>query len=280
MIGPLLQFRSRLSDRERDELDQSQILTSVIRGFVKTLTIPPSSAPLRKAASSLPSSLTVISRLSSRRAGTRFNSRGIDDDGNVANFVQTETIFWSPLGVCFSYTQIRGSVPVFWESSTSLIPGQQKVTITRSPEASQPAFDKHFDELELKYGAVHVVNLLSTTKDSEADLTQRYRYHLHRRAATAAAKDDQEDGGLEHQLIRETDFDFHAETKGTGYDAASKIQPRLQPWIDGFAYFMSDLIHDDARVGSDRKKHELDRPVTVLQQEGVFRTKWVSSQSR
>lgn len=70
--------------------------------------------------------LSLISRLGWKRAGTRFNTRGIDDDGNTANFVearclaildypisffvQTETIF-STDQHCFSYIQIRGSVP-------------------------------------------------------------------------------------------------------------------------------------------------------------------------
>lgn len=98
MIEPLLKFRSRLVAHERDILDRSRILTSAIRGFVLTITIPASSAPLRTSKTGLPSSLTLISRLSCRRAGTRFNSRGIDDDGNVANFVESETIYWSPSG--------------------------------------------------------------------------------------------------------------------------------------------------------------------------------------
>ena len=32
--------------------------------------------------------LSLISRLGWKRAGTRFNTRGIDDDGNTANFVE------------------------------------------------------------------------------------------------------------------------------------------------------------------------------------------------
>lgn len=35
----------------------------------------------------------VISRLSSERAGTRFNVRGANDDGQVANFVETEQVY-------------------------------------------------------------------------------------------------------------------------------------------------------------------------------------------
>ncbi|KAK5013885.1 Inositol-1,4,5-trisphosphate 5-phosphatase 1, partial [Cryomyces antarcticus] len=148
MIQPLVSFRSRLSEREKSALDASGILTSAIRGFVNSIFIPQSSSPERTNGAGLPSSLTLISRLSCRRAGTRFNARGIDDDGNVANFVETETTYFSPAGLCFSYVQTRGSVPVFWEQATGLLPSQQKIQLTRSPEATQPAFDKHFEELE------------------------------------------------------------------------------------------------------------------------------------
>ena len=47
MIQPLVDFRSRLSPRERQALDQSGILTSAIRGFASTVTVPASSSPLR-----------------------------------------------------------------------------------------------------------------------------------------------------------------------------------------------------------------------------------------
>ena len=86
MIGPLLRFRSQLAIHDRRNLDSSRILTSVIRGFAGTLTIPASVPLLPEIRSNPPSTLTIVSRLSSRRAGTRFNPRGLDDDGNVANF--------------------------------------------------------------------------------------------------------------------------------------------------------------------------------------------------
>lgn len=59
---------------------------------------------------STPLSMSVISRLSWHRAGTRFNSRGIDDDGAVANFVETETVLRTE-NSAMSYVQLRGSVP-------------------------------------------------------------------------------------------------------------------------------------------------------------------------
>ncbi len=280
MISPLVKFRSRLLPQEREALDSSRILTSAIRGFVLTITIPSSSAPLRTARTGLPSALTLISRLSCRRAGTRFNSRGIDDDGNVANFVESETIYWSPSvvgqsdpstpekpsGICFSYAQIRGSVPVFWEQAAGLIPGQQKITVTRSPEGTQPAFDKHFGELEQNYGSVHVVNLLSETKPGEAELTNLYRYGVRH----SALNHEEGQNSRDHQLLRETEFDFHAETKGpNGYEAASMIRRLIENSADGFAYYLSEEI-DDAAEDIQEKPHR--RNVVVLQQEGVFRT--------
>ena len=36
----------------------------------------------------------VISRLSSERAGTRFQVRGVDDNGHVANFAETEQVIF------------------------------------------------------------------------------------------------------------------------------------------------------------------------------------------
>lgn len=276
MIGPLLQFRSRLADRERQALDSSSMLTSVIRGFVHTLTIPASTPLLQSVQSNLPSTLTVISRLSSRRAGTRFNSRGIDDDGNVANFVETETIFWSPIGVSFSYIQVRGSVPLFWEQPPGLIPGQQKIQITRSAEATQPAFDKHFDDLELNYGAVHVINLLSVSKPAEAQLTEGYNYHISRNLL----KNNKGQGtSSEHLLLRATEFDFHAETRGAaGYQSANLIRHKIDDYAEGFAYFLSeDSIRQ--RGASSREKHDVSTTV-VLQQEGVFRTNCLDSLDR
>lgn len=56
----------------------------------------------------------IVSRLSCERAGTRFNVRGCNDDGHVANFVETEQIIY--LGdATTSFLQTRGLVPLFWE---------------------------------------------------------------------------------------------------------------------------------------------------------------------
>ncbi|KAG5747845.1 hypothetical protein H9Q70_009487 [Fusarium xylarioides] len=266
MISPLVQFRSRLMPNERAALDSSRILTSAIRGFCKTMTIPLSSSPLKNLKSGMPSFMTLISRLSCRRAGTRFNSRGIDDDGHVANFVETETTFWSPAGTMFSYAQVRGSVPVFWEQAADLIPGRQKITVTRSPDGTQPAFNKHFEELEQSYGAVHVINLLSETKPGEVELSTLYHNGIKHCPLSRAGPD----GSSDHALLRETNYDFHAETKGpAGYEAARDIRRYIEDSTDGFAYFLAE---ETSEPRYDHDGSGQARMVVVLLQEGVFRT--------
>jgi hypothetical protein len=41
--------------------------------------------------------LAIISRLSCKRSGTRYNARGIDDEGNVSNFVEVFLFFFLKL---------------------------------------------------------------------------------------------------------------------------------------------------------------------------------------
>lgn len=71
----------------------------------------------------------LISRRSRHRAGTRYFSRGIDKEGNVSNFNETEQILITDAPgavgkgkgeVRFSYAQTRGSVPVYWAEINNL----------------------------------------------------------------------------------------------------------------------------------------------------------------
>lgn len=73
----------------------------------------------------------LISRRNRFRAGTRYFSRGIDLDGNVSNFNETEQMVLldsqtagrggSIKGdIRFSYVQTRGSVPVYWAEINNL----------------------------------------------------------------------------------------------------------------------------------------------------------------
>ncbi len=266
MIQPLLVFRSHLSSHEKQILDSSQILTCVIRGFCGTLAIPANVNVLSSVQkTNLPSMLTLISRLSSLRAGTRFNARGIDDDGNVANFVETETILWIPPGISYSYVQVRGSVPIFWEQATGFLPGQQKIEVTRSVEASQHAFDRHIESLELEYGAVHVVNLLSGLKPGEVELSTRFREHIRKKLVDSKVNFNKPP---DHALLRTTEFDFHAEARGPlGYGAGGEIKHELLHSLNGFGYFLCEKGRP-----SEVNRGGYGNTSVILQQDGIFRT--------
>ena len=269
MIQPLVEFRSRMSEREKLTLDQSGILTSAIRGFAATVAIPASSSPLRMDSTGLPSTMTLISRLSCRRAGTRFNARGIDDDGNVANFVETETVFCTDQ-LCFSFVQCRGSVPLFWEQDVGL-PGQQKIQITRSEEATKPAFDRHFEALAKAYGDVFVVDLLSDGKPSEAQLIRLYESQIQHSSLNAYSEKHKGDESSDHRHLKSLTYDFHAETRGpNGYEAARGVRRYIMDSAIAFEYFLTadieELVMKNGRKASVYGQNE------VLKQTGIFRT--------
>ena len=92
----------------------------------------------------------VISRLSSERAGTRFQVRGVNDAGHVANFVESEQVIFMGEELS-SFVQIRGSVPLFWEQPGVNV-GSHKIKMARGPELSDAAFDLHMKYLKENYG--------------------------------------------------------------------------------------------------------------------------------
>lgn len=67
--------------------------------------------------------LCLISRRSRYRAGTRYFRRGVDSEGHVANFNETEQIVLvggDDSGTQLSFVQIRGSIPVYWAEINTL----------------------------------------------------------------------------------------------------------------------------------------------------------------
>ncbi|XP_066891110.1 synaptojanin-1 isoform X4 [Kogia breviceps] len=164
----------------------------------------------------------LVSRLSCERAGTRFNVRGTNDDGHVANFVETEQVVY--LDDCVSsFIQIRGSVPLFWEQP-GLQVGSHRVRMSRGFEANAPAFDRHFRTLKNLYGKQIIVNLLGS-KEGEHMLSKAFQSHL---KASEHATD-----------IQMVNFDYHQMVKGGKAEKLhSVLKPQVQKFLDyGFFYF-------------------------------------------
>ena len=105
-------------------------------------------------------SLLLISRRSIHRVGRRYHTRGVDVNGHVANFVETEQIVRQNSGIITSFVQIRGSIPLEW----SQIP-MMKYTPSIRMFGDRSFLSIHFSKLVKRYGDVIVVNLVDKKKD-------------------------------------------------------------------------------------------------------------------
>jgi len=164
----------------------------------------------------------LISRLSSERAGTRFYVRGTNDDGHVANFVETEQLIVLD-NMTASYVQTRGSVPVFWEQP-GLQVGSHKVKLSRGFEASSPAFDRHLTSLKNQYGQQLLVNLLGS-KEGENTLSVAFQ--------------DQLKDSIHGSNTRMICFDYHQNCRGGRLEKLSVLKEKAQPSLKEFGLFFA-----------------------------------------
>ncbi|KAJ1508882.1 inositol polyphosphate 5-phosphatase [Coelomomyces lativittatus] len=232
MAQPLFHLRDSLN---KINPFQSKFLLYVIQGHVQSY----KEGPL---------TLTLISRINCKRAGTRFHIRGINDQGAVANFVETETLLTTSTCM-YSFIQIRGSVPVFWDQPGIQVMGH-KVQLTRSREATRPAFERHFDQLASQYGCVTAVNLISLDPThSETVLGTEYR------ALFQPLKQKM------HQFI---EFDFHAAIKGNQYQNLMRLIDKLGDTMQMMGEFIFDFESKEV----------------IRLQKGVFRTNCVDCLDR
>ena len=79
-------------------------------------------------------------------AGTKLNLNGLDYEGNVANFIETEMIMSTGENT-YSFVQIRGSPPLFWEYKGS----KSKIKVYYNGVTTKDAFIKHFNNLINEY---------------------------------------------------------------------------------------------------------------------------------
>ncbi|KAK2828342.1 hypothetical protein Q5P01_019376 [Channa striata] len=169
----------------------------------------------------------IFSRLSSERAGTRFNVRGTNDDGQVANFVETEQVIFLDDKVS-SFIQIRGSIPLFWEQPGIQV-GSHRVKLSRGFEANAPAFERHFTALRRLYGKQVIINLLGS-KEGEHMLSKAFQSHL--KASEHAT------------AVKMVNFDYHQNVKGGKADKLhSVLKPQLNKFTEdcGFFYYSGEM---------------------------------------
>lgn len=211
----------------------------------------------------------LITRRSRHRAGTRYFSRGIDEQGHVSNYNETEQIVilndstgglsgYAPgqsmtngktgqdLQV-YSFVQTRGSVPVFWAEVNNLkyTPKLQ----VRGIETALEAARKHFTEQIRLYGENYMVNLVNQ-KGREERVKNAYEQLVRILVSSSTETREADDKTSEkvHLLEpgvkqKEMDrlhyiyFDFHNETRGLKWHRAELLMGRLNDGLTQGGYF-------------------------------------------
>lgn len=187
---------------------------------------------------------TVVSRRSRNRHGPRLLKRGIDLNGNVANFVETEMIV-EYNNTKSSYVQTRGSIPLYWAQYPTLKykPAMQIAQNENHLEAATI----HFNEQISIYGQQILINLIDH-RGAEQELERNYHDIVTM---------------LDNNKIKYEAFDFHSECKKMRWDRLSILVNRVAHEQDNLKYFL---------LGSDGK--------LLILQKGVFRTNCVDCLDR
>ncbi|NXT42829.1 SAC2 phosphatase, partial [Pelecanoides urinatrix] len=104
--------------------------------------------------------VALISRRSRHRAGMRYKRRGVDKNGNVANYVETEQLIHVH-NHTLSFIQTRGSVPVFWSQVGYRY--NPRPRLDKSENETVSCFRAHFEEQLKNYKKQVIINLVDQT---------------------------------------------------------------------------------------------------------------------
>jgi len=170
--------------------------------------------------------------------------RGLDSEGRVANYVETEQIVEHD-GIKCSFVQTRGSVPMYWSQRPNL--KYKPDPLISSNLNHMDGFQRHFAEQIYNYGQQILINLLDQ-KGKEDLLVKGYGRIV-------------ENAG--NSNIRHEPFDFHHECRKMRWDRLSILTDRVEADRQKFSFF------------------SLNRDGSVYSlQEGVFRTNCIDCLDR
>jgi len=165
--------------------------------------------------------LTLISRRSTKRSGLRYLRRGIDDQGNCANFVETEQILstpdWDTSFPIRSFIQVRGSIPLYFSQSPYSF--KPAIAFQNSAQANERAYNKHFQFLNQQYGSIQIAMLVDR-HGTEKPIGEAYEKMYN---------ESKESGKAENTTFDW--FDFHAECRGMKFENVSRLVDKMSPFL-------------------------------------------------
>lgn len=178
--------------------------------------------------------VALISRRSRHRAGMRYKRRGVDKNGNVANYVETEQLIHVH-NHTLSFIQTRGSVPVFWSQVGYRY--NPRPRLDKSEKETVAYFCAHFEEQLKIYKKQVIVNLVDQTGREkiigDAYLKQVLLFN--------------------NSQLTYVSFDFHEHCRGMKFENVQTL---------------TDAIHD---IILDMKWCWVDQAGVICKQEGIFR---------
>lgn len=200
----------------------------------------------------------LISRRSFFMGGTRYNSRGIDNKGYVANFVESEQIVITNSNI-MSYNQIRGSLPFYWVQEGI----KARIKIGQTIGINVKKFENHIDYLknEMGYENIYFFNLLGEKRGDEPMLTH-YLYEILKESIR---------NGLEKVFYKHVDF--HGITKETDYSNVDKHIYTLYGNDDDFNYYDYDVLDDDYSLQQIQKNILRSNCLDCLDRTNAVQTK-------
>ncbi|KAF2369007.1 SAC domain [Trinorchestia longiramus] len=218
--------RFMMNDFISDKPGPSDVwVVPVIQGFVQIEAVPLDTPDTNtETTNAQPGdfySVCVVSRRSRFRAGTRYKRRGVDEEGHVANYVETEQIVALNKHV-IAFVQVRGSVPVFWSQ-----PGYKyrpPPRLDKGPEDTQAAFACHFEQELSHYDRVVCISLVEQA-GREKVIADAYIDHILK---------------LNSPDITFVSFDFHEYCRGLRYENVSVLLEELAPVLQSAGYCWVD----------------------------------------
>ncbi|KAM6329982.1 phosphatidylinositide phosphatase SAC2 isoform 2-T2 [Podargus strigoides] len=164
----------------------------------------------------------------------RYKRRGVDKNGNVANYVETEQLIHVH-NHTLSFIQTRGSVPVFWSQVGYRY--NPRPRLDKSENETVSCFRAHFEEQLKNYKKQVIINLVDQTGREkiigDAYLKQVLLYN--------------------NANLTYVSFDFHEHCRGMKFENVQTL---------------TDAIHD---IILDMKWCWVDQAGVICKQEGIFR---------
>ena len=164
----------------------------------------------------------LISRRSQNHCGTRYNTRGINDDGHVANYCESEQIVIYKNNL-LSFSQLRGSVPVFFQQ----IGLRAATDITRNRNLTIEAFSKHLAEMRSDYNLIYFINLLNQKKKGEAPIIANFEKQIKFRRG--------------NRTFRYYYFDMQNQCPRDNYSKIDYLIQNIEPATNVFQFYSEDL---------------------------------------